>query len=689
MELEIRDVQSQASHLISEKGAVLGRQGGGGDVPVPERTVSGKHCRIFIKDGKWFIEDLRSSNGTFVNGTRINAPTPLAVGAKFTLCRYAYEVTRLLGEEKTGATAMLEDAALVAGGEVLSDTRTRPIDRSGSGRSAPEFAGPTLRSPASALRDANRGSGPKEISGPTNVREISGPAGAARELSGPVGLGREASGPKSSPRETSGRGSAPREVSGSGSAPRDPAVKSQPPARYSVPTGDGMLIPEPSASGVDEAATALAGLTGTSGSWLEGLSTALPRAAAYYLTAIPGLLANPIAAVQGGIGAPRFGAFAAGELIGYALPPYLVALVLPALAAIVSAAIRGGMASALVVALLINLGVAVVAALLVGVLWHPLLTWWVALLKGQSDQVSRTNMAVMVFAAVGIMGIAGAAGVALSAIPVPFVGILAPIVSAVGLLIVFYVQYSWFRHFEVMKWFPLVLLVLGALACVPPILAAVAIVRADIATMRGHGGTSTVALADAAAAARALDEQAREADKGAAGEIAELARKAEQAAAATAATGTPGGGAASSPAGGSVGAAPGATPAPSPSGTLGSTTAVPSAGGSSPAATGTGSTPRTPPTAYQEFVRKRDAIEAAIDADPTLLKQKGVLPVYQELLKITAKIKSRCGGKAKSGKRGGADKMDKRIADKLCDAEVFEATGTVVDHLYRLVVERH
>jgi len=33
-------------------------------------NVSGKHCRLNLQEGYWFVEDLKSSNGTWVNGAR-------------------------------------------------------------------------------------------------------------------------------------------------------------------------------------------------------------------------------------------------------------------------------------------------------------------------------------------------------------------------------------------------------------------------------------------------------------------------------------------------------------------------------------------------------------------------------------------------------------------------------------------
>lgn len=61
-------------------GQVIGLQGGeivlgrmrGVDLFVPDAGVSRRHARIFFEDGRYYIEDLASANGTFVHGERIS-----------------------------------------------------------------------------------------------------------------------------------------------------------------------------------------------------------------------------------------------------------------------------------------------------------------------------------------------------------------------------------------------------------------------------------------------------------------------------------------------------------------------------------------------------------------------------------------------------------------------------------------
>lgn len=47
---------------------------------IDDVQISRDHLRIFIQDGHPFLEDLNSTNGTFVNGKRINKPTHLRNG---------------------------------------------------------------------------------------------------------------------------------------------------------------------------------------------------------------------------------------------------------------------------------------------------------------------------------------------------------------------------------------------------------------------------------------------------------------------------------------------------------------------------------------------------------------------------------------------------------------------------------
>ena len=59
-----------------------------------EKGVSRRHAKIIQRKGEFFIEDLGSANGTFLNDQRLTPylPYPLKVGDKIQLGRVSLEV---------------------------------------------------------------------------------------------------------------------------------------------------------------------------------------------------------------------------------------------------------------------------------------------------------------------------------------------------------------------------------------------------------------------------------------------------------------------------------------------------------------------------------------------------------------------------------------------------------------------
>jgi hypothetical protein len=50
------------------------------DIVLNEDEVSAHHCQIVRRDGKLYLEDLQSTNGTFANGGRVENPFCLSAG---------------------------------------------------------------------------------------------------------------------------------------------------------------------------------------------------------------------------------------------------------------------------------------------------------------------------------------------------------------------------------------------------------------------------------------------------------------------------------------------------------------------------------------------------------------------------------------------------------------------------------
>ncbi|MEW5957271.1 MAG: FHA domain-containing protein [Chloroflexota bacterium] len=66
-------------HAVADYPQTIGR-GTGSDIIVPDKTLSRQHVRIQAMERGCVVEDLGSTNGTFVNGQRITGPTLLRAG---------------------------------------------------------------------------------------------------------------------------------------------------------------------------------------------------------------------------------------------------------------------------------------------------------------------------------------------------------------------------------------------------------------------------------------------------------------------------------------------------------------------------------------------------------------------------------------------------------------------------------
>lgn len=73
------DMNPDISHPLLEAEYTIGRVAENA-IPIADGSVSSKHARLYQQDGEFFLEDLGSRNGTYVNGERLSAPRQLADG---------------------------------------------------------------------------------------------------------------------------------------------------------------------------------------------------------------------------------------------------------------------------------------------------------------------------------------------------------------------------------------------------------------------------------------------------------------------------------------------------------------------------------------------------------------------------------------------------------------------------------
>jgi len=64
-------------HIDLFGGVTIGRAADA-DVRIEDRFASGIHCRVHSRGNSYFVEDLDSTNGTYLNGADLNGEAPLS-----------------------------------------------------------------------------------------------------------------------------------------------------------------------------------------------------------------------------------------------------------------------------------------------------------------------------------------------------------------------------------------------------------------------------------------------------------------------------------------------------------------------------------------------------------------------------------------------------------------------------------
>ncbi|WP_017626416.1 FHA domain-containing protein FhaB/FipA [Nocardiopsis chromatogenes] len=56
--------------------------------------ASGRHARIYSENGRWFVEDLGSTNGTYLGQQRLTRPQPVSVGQPIRIGKTVLELRK-------------------------------------------------------------------------------------------------------------------------------------------------------------------------------------------------------------------------------------------------------------------------------------------------------------------------------------------------------------------------------------------------------------------------------------------------------------------------------------------------------------------------------------------------------------------------------------------------------------------
>lgn len=105
----------------------------GNDIVLPKGNVSKRHSRIVLKDGRFIVVDLKSTNGTYVNGRKITSPLVVKEGDKI----------------------YIGDFILTLEGDAEGDGSEVPLMRAPSKMAPPPDEGATPSAPAPPPPDAS------------------------------------------------------------------------------------------------------------------------------------------------------------------------------------------------------------------------------------------------------------------------------------------------------------------------------------------------------------------------------------------------------------------------------------------------------------------------------------------------------------------------------------------------------
>lgn len=616
MRLEIRDAEDQTVYDIGPEGAVLGRERAKTDISLRDESISKRHARIFHDDGAWFLEDLGSSNGTYVDDQRISGPVLISQGMAFSLAQRRFDIVHMDG----GA----------------------PVE---------DFPPPGMMPP---------------------------------------------------PQEETG-----------GDMPPLPGMESQ----VYVPTeNNGAADDGFSAADGDEAEN-----TG-----IKYFFVAVPKAVAYYLVNVPLMGLNPIGVIRRGVEDQKLPAMSKMEVAAYAIPAGLFGALVGGVFGAIAALVNGAFGAA-IGALVASLPAAAIAGAIGGVFGffaHPILEFIIRILKGESNPRSRSNFFIASYTFAVLAAVPNGIATVVSALPIPFISLLGPLLSVLVSLVGLFLYYLWIKHFRVHKVVQYVVLVLGILSVVGTGVGFVTGLISQISNLGSGGGGDTPGLVAAAGEDGELTEEQRaalEAAQGDAEAAMEAARKAAEAAAESggevdertkaaleaarkksaeaarlaaeqAAKAAEAGekaaeaGAKAAEAGAKAAAEAAAMeakadpmppptkrapPPPPPARTAPAKRRV----ASGPVKTEEHPLGRTPFVVYLE---KRDAVERAIDDDPSLVRRRDIRRDYEQLWVKTYEIREKYRKRYRKKERWERDKIGTRLKGQ----EIMEKTAGEVDRLY-------
>jgi len=540
MRIQIQDLTSGEVYDIGPNGATLGRESARTDISIPDEAISKKHARILLLDGQWYLEDLNSSNGTFIDGGRIHAQALLENGTGFSLSQRNFSVLQIISSDG-------ED----------DDEEHKP-----------NFYGP-------------------------DSEEIS-------------------------------------HLSEQGDEP--------------------ISMPEPiqSTAGLDDQDPIG-----------KQLINGLFKSIIYYLKVTPAIALQPAVFVRRGIDKQEWPAMSSLLIFSYALPAFIFGGLGVTVARMLMELLNGSFSPApfmesIAIGLLAGLG----SALITAFLWHPVCSKFIQILGGESSARARTNYALMFFATLVFMSFAVSIQAILSALSIPFINTLSPLLLVLGTITMSYLITSWNKYFGIIKSAHLFILALSLLSVLGATVYFGDSVHASVMNLYANPApdkaqTQAAAVRNETETTTTTKEQKIRATTKASTEA--TTKTKIQAKSAVAGVNDPN------------------TAKPSTAqATVVSNNFAQQQTGSNKSIEGA--------TKFETFLNKRNAIEERIKNDPVLIREKKILREYSRIWKLTYDLREKY--RRKKGKRWERE----RIYSRQKDADIYDATHKLVDSLYERIM---
>jgi pilus assembly protein CpaF len=244
------------SVIISEKGGAERREAfdrseinvgrvQGNDLMLPKGNVSKRHARLLYRDGRFIVTDLKSTNGTYVNGRKIAQATIVREGDKIYIGDFVLRIESA-SSASANASASANTPAVVMPPPMGEESAPDLAPPSGV---APPAQQTSSQIPIQGFVADARGSvpdgGPVLLRGPTTIGPQPYPSVPAANGSVPPSVEVPSSQPSSGPlAERFGRAPAPRIEPKLGDAINRQDVISHFPLEHD-PDDSGMIVPGP------------------------------------------------------------------------------------------------------------------------------------------------------------------------------------------------------------------------------------------------------------------------------------------------------------------------------------------------------------------------------------------------------------------------------------------------------------